>query len=162
MSNRGQIVTGSLCYVFHEGKVLLLRRNNPPYVGLWSPPGGKLEFGESPLACCIREIHEETGLHITAPQLRVIQTAVDVAVPIHWQLFVYRATLPDDAPATVLPDHAEGELRWFSPQVLDAANRPYADRVYWPAIVGDAGGVWQCTFVYDTPDTLVSETVMKP
>lgn len=159
MTTRHQIVIGSLCYVFRGEDVLLLRRNNPPHAGLWSPPGGKLEFGESPVECCIREIREETGLHITAPTLRVIQTAVDVAVPIHWQLYVFRASLPDGAASDVQPAHAEGELRWLSPQALAEVERPYADRVTWRAIMADTLDVWQCKFVYDTPATLVSEVV---
>ena len=61
------IVVGSLCYVFRDDSVLLLKRANPPHVGLWSPPGGKMEHGESPQACCIREVYEETGLTIHNP-----------------------------------------------------------------------------------------------
>lgn len=43
-------------------EVLLVRRNQPPALGLWSVPGGKLEPGESLPETCRREIREETGL----------------------------------------------------------------------------------------------------
>lgn len=46
----------------HE--VLMIRRNQPPALGLWSIPGGKLEPGESLAESCRREISEETGLDI--------------------------------------------------------------------------------------------------
>lgn len=51
--------------VFDErGRVLLVRRGQPPAQGLWSLPGGKLEPGETLVACCRREVLEETGLAI--------------------------------------------------------------------------------------------------
>jgi ADP-ribose pyrophosphatase YjhB (NUDIX family) len=49
-------------YVFCEGKLLLLRRANPPHT--LAPPGGRLEVNEDPLAGLHREIAEETGLTI--------------------------------------------------------------------------------------------------
>jgi ADP-ribose pyrophosphatase YjhB (NUDIX family) len=32
-------------------------------VGLWTLPGGGIEFGEAPEAAAVREVEEETGLH---------------------------------------------------------------------------------------------------
>jgi ADP-ribose pyrophosphatase YjhB (NUDIX family) len=49
--------------VFDEvGCVLLVERARPPGVGLWTVPGGKLEWGESLVAAVAREVREETGL----------------------------------------------------------------------------------------------------
>lgn len=47
-----------------EGRLLLVRRTNPPGAGLWSIPGGKVEPGEDDAAAVIREVAEETGLVI--------------------------------------------------------------------------------------------------
>ena len=47
-------------YIFHDEKLLLLRRANPPFT--LAPPGGRLEGDEDPLVGLHREIHEETGL----------------------------------------------------------------------------------------------------
>jgi 8-oxo-dGTP diphosphatase len=46
------------------GRVLLIRRGQPPSKGLWSLPGGKQEAGETMQAACRREMREETGLEI--------------------------------------------------------------------------------------------------
>jgi len=42
--------------------VLVGRRLSPHGRGTWSFPGGKPEPGESPVACALRELREETGL----------------------------------------------------------------------------------------------------
>lgn len=149
-----KVIVGSLCYVFCDDSVLLLKRARPPHQGLWSPPGGKLELQESPQECCVRELREETGLTVHLPVLRVVQTVIDVAYPVHWLLFVFRA---DDATGE-LQSTPEGELRWIPLGELDNYNRPHTDRQYWPHIINHQPGLWQGKFVYDTPDTLVAET----
>jgi 8-oxo-dGTP diphosphatase len=47
------------------GRLLLVRRANPPAQGLWSIPGGRVEAGESAEDAVVRELAEETGLHGT-------------------------------------------------------------------------------------------------
>jgi 8-oxo-dGTP diphosphatase len=154
-----RIVTGSLCYVLRDEpdggqSVLLLRRDRPPQQGKWSAPGGKMEQGESPDECVIREINEETGLAIADPDLRAVVTVYDRAWPIHWLLFIYRAYhFSGD-----LKDCEEGELRWIRLDDLAAYDRPYADVQHWPHVLGDDPGVWRGKFTYDTPDQLIDET----
>jgi len=48
--------------VEREGKVLLVRRRMTPRRGLWTFPGGFVDFGESPTEAAARECLEETGL----------------------------------------------------------------------------------------------------
>lgn len=48
--------------VFKENQILLGERRNSHGAGTWCPPGGHLEFGESPQDCAVRELEEETGL----------------------------------------------------------------------------------------------------
>ena len=48
--------------VWHQGKVLLIRRGKPPKAGEWSLPGGAQELGETVLQALEREVFEETGI----------------------------------------------------------------------------------------------------
>jgi 8-oxo-dGTP pyrophosphatase MutT (NUDIX family) len=45
-----------------DGRVLLLENKRAE----WELPGGKLELGEDPLPCVVREISEESGWQVTA------------------------------------------------------------------------------------------------
>lgn len=51
------------CVMFDpEGRVLLIRRKNPPFAGGYALPGGFVEIGETTEAACRREIAEEVGI----------------------------------------------------------------------------------------------------
>ena len=45
-----------------EGRLLLVRRANPPAQGKWSIPGGRVEQGEDDDTAVLRELKEETAL----------------------------------------------------------------------------------------------------
>jgi 8-oxo-dGTP diphosphatase len=50
--------------IFRDGKILLVRRARSPAKGVYSLPGGRVEFGESLHAALHREVDEETSLKI--------------------------------------------------------------------------------------------------
>ena len=52
-----------------EGRVLLLQRGYGRAEGVWVPPGGLVEDGESPADAAVRETFEETGIRISEPRL---------------------------------------------------------------------------------------------
>jgi len=54
--------------VVKEHRILLCRISSelPRWEGQWTLPGGGIEFGEAPENAMIREVHEETGLVVSA------------------------------------------------------------------------------------------------
>ncbi len=50
--------------ILDQGKVLLMKRNNPPGRGWWWIPGGRIRRGESLSKALLRQAKEETGLDI--------------------------------------------------------------------------------------------------
>jgi ADP-ribose pyrophosphatase YjhB (NUDIX family) len=72
---------GALVYD-DAGRILLVRRANPPAQGLWSVPGGRVEAGEDGPRAVVREVAEETGLVVVAGRLvgSVLRDAPDGSV----------------------------------------------------------------------------------
>jgi ADP-ribose pyrophosphatase YjhB (NUDIX family) len=50
--------------IFRDGRVLIVRRAQPPAHGLYTLPGGGVELGETLEQAVIREVREETALDI--------------------------------------------------------------------------------------------------
>ena len=80
----------TLCYLTAEGKTLMLHRvkkkddiNHDKWIGI----GGKLEQGESPEECMLREFTEETGLTLLDWAYRGIVTFVSGDVCEYMHLF---------------------------------------------------------------------------
>jgi 8-oxo-dGTP diphosphatase len=52
--------------VEQEGKVLLVKRKNQPFQGLWTLPAGFVDADEDPARAAERECLEETGFSVQA------------------------------------------------------------------------------------------------
>lgn len=72
-------IVGVGAVIIENGTILLEKRKNDPGRGKWSIPGGLVELGESLEQTVIREVKEETGLVVDAPELVdvVSQTTLD-------------------------------------------------------------------------------------
>ncbi|MBN1280671.1 MAG: NUDIX hydrolase [Candidatus Thermoplasmatota archaeon] len=49
--------------------VLLVQRKHPPFQGAWALPGGFVEYGETTEKALVREMLEETSLHVSIRSL---------------------------------------------------------------------------------------------
>jgi len=57
----------TLLFVMHDGRLLLIRKKRGLGAGKINAPGGRLDPGETPEQCAVRELQEEVG--ITARQV---------------------------------------------------------------------------------------------
>jgi len=106
--------------VFKNGKVLLVRRGQPPAEGVWAIPGGRVELGESLQNAAEREIREETGVRIRAGEpvftFDVIERDADGRVRFHYVIVDVMAEYAGGEP--IAGDDAR-EARWISPADLN-------------------------------------------
>jgi 8-oxo-dGTP diphosphatase len=64
----------SVCVV-RDGRALLAQRSRQPLAGLWSLPGGRIEWGETLHEAALRELAEETAVEA---DIRMLLDSVDV------------------------------------------------------------------------------------
>gem|GEM_PF-60498 len=69
-------IVGVGVVVLRKDSVLLIKRGNPPRAGEWSLPGGSQHLGETVRQTAAREVLEETGVVIDAPQFLEVIDAI--------------------------------------------------------------------------------------
>ncbi|MFB2938895.1 NUDIX domain-containing protein [Aerosakkonemataceae cyanobacterium BLCC-F154] len=146
----------TLIYCVENGKVLLAQRIKEPFIGYWIAPGGKLEPGESPYQCAVRELIEETGLSAHNPRLRGIVTETSALPDWQWMIFIYVVT---SFSGTLISDRREGKLNWWSLANPGELYMPEADRIFLPKVLDFNQPIYQATFYYD--DNLVINKISE-
>ncbi len=119
----------TLCYVKNDGHTLMLHRivkENDIHAGKWNGLGGKFDSGETPEECIVREVHEESGLTITRPELRGLLTFPKFDGEEDWYVYVFTAT---DFRGTLI-DSPEGRLEWINDAKVYDLNIWEGDRIF--------------------------------
>ena len=122
----------SLVYLERDGKYLILHRTKKKHDengDKWIGVGGKFEAGETPDACALREVKEETGLTMTDFALRGLIVFVSDVWGLEY-MYLYTAT----AWKGRLVDCDEGELVWLDKHELLAKNLWEGDRLFLKAL----------------------------
>lgn len=118
MQNKQPII-GVGAVVLHDGKVLLVKRANPPCQFQWAIPGGKVRYGETLQQAAEREIREETGIIIKAGKpifgFDHIEQDSSGGVQCHYVIVDLRA---DYLSGDISANSDAAEVRWFARQDL--------------------------------------------
>lgn len=91
-----------------DGCLLLTRRSISPGRGLWTFPGGFVDFGESVTDAAVRETFEETGLKVELTGLHNVYSYPGAPV-----IIVYRARVMS---GTLTTCDENDELEWVTPE----------------------------------------------
>ncbi len=79
----------------------------------WEIPAGKLEYGEDPVSCGLRELNEETGY--TCEKLEMLHSFYSTPGFCDERLWVYQAIHPSKAEHKLPPDPDEDiTIQWFT------------------------------------------------
>jgi len=109
---------GASACVWKDGKVLLVQRAKPP-LGLWSLPGGHVEFGETAVAAAQRELLEESGVTADLAEFVGLYEIIREEPPSHYAIACYGGMWRSGA-AQASSDAVEA--RWMAPAELDSLD----------------------------------------
>ncbi|MCM5558967.1 NUDIX hydrolase [Pleomorphomonas sp. JP5] len=116
-------IAATIAAVFHEDRILLVRRANPPDAGRWGFPGGKIEAGEPIETAAVRELLEETGIRGQARQVFTAVDALDFDESGELRRhFVLIAVLCDWISGEPVAGDDALDARWFRLEELDDAG----------------------------------------
>ena len=121
----------TLCYVMKDDKTLMLYRNkkeNDYHKGKWNGLGGKLEQGETPEECAIREVYEEAGLKVSNPEMKGLITFPLFDGVDDWYVWFFVFNKFEGE----LIDSPEGHLEWIENKKLVDLNLWDGDKIFIP------------------------------
>jgi len=118
-------LVGTLMFIRVADRVLLIHKRRGHGAGRINGPGGKLEPGESPLDCAVRETLEETGVRAAQPARVARMRFLDTEGP-DWLGHVFLASGYTGTP--VATDEAVPE--WF-PLAELPLERMWSDDALW-------------------------------
>lgn len=110
----------SSAILVRDGRLLLIRRLNPPAADLYAFPGGRAEPGETPAETALREFFEETGIRVENPRLfATYDLRGENDAPerrTHFFLSVFLVEAAGDEEAVAADD--AGEAGWYTPEEI--------------------------------------------
>jgi 8-oxo-dGTP diphosphatase len=118
------LLVAAAALVDADGRVLICQRpQGKQLAGLWEFPGGKVEAGETPEACLIRELEEELGIVVTHACLAPFVFASHAYESFHLLMPLYLVRRWE---GTITAREHEA-LAWVKPSKLGDYPMPPAD-----------------------------------
>ena len=118
----------TLCYIEKEDSYLMLHRVkkvNDENQDKWIGVGGKMEAGESPEDCLLREVKEETGLTLTKYRYRGLVTFVSNQWGTEY-MHLFTATEYEGE----MKECDEGNLEWVLKDKIEGLNLWEGDKIF--------------------------------
>lgn len=146
----------TLVYLKRDGKTLMIHRVKKQadiHQGKWNGLGGKLEPGESPEACAVREVREESGLDIRSLRYGGLLVFAGFKGE-DWYVWVYTSEAFDGE----LIDSDEGRLQWIPDAELRALPLWPSDLLFLDWL--EAGKVFSARFAYSPQDEMLGHEVV--
>lgn len=117
MKKRNQVAAAG-AFLFDKNQKVFLAKFSKKFDKQWSIPGGKLDFGESPLEAVIREVKEETNIDISSPEF--LECGAFVVNDTHVIYMDYIADCPDHFEVKINDEFSE--WGFFSLGELESIN----------------------------------------
>ncbi len=143
----------TLLFVRQADRVLLIRKQRGLGAGKINGPGGRLDEGESPLQCAIREVQEElcvTPIGVEARGELAFQFVDGYALYVH----VFSATGCEGEPQ----ETAEAVPLWTSIDAIPFDEMWADDRLWFPHLL--SGQLFRGRFLFDDDALLGYEVVV--
>ncbi|MCB5408872.1 8-oxo-dGTP diphosphatase MutT [Pseudogemmobacter faecipullorum] len=118
------LLVSAVALIDADGRILLAQRpEGKSLAGLWEFPGGKVEPGETPEACLIRELKEELGIDTWKSCLAPLTFASHSYEDFHLLMPLFACRRWEG-----IPSGQEGQkLAWVAPEKLRDYPMPPAD-----------------------------------
>ena len=118
------VLVAAVALIDKDGRVLLSKRPAHKQLGgLWEFPGGKVEAGETPEACLIRELDEELGITVTRSCLAPFVFASHAYEAFHLLMPLYLIRRWEG----LVRAREHKALAWVKPNDMGAYPMPPAD-----------------------------------
>ena len=107
--------------VRREDKVLLVKRGGEPFKGLWAPPGGVIELGETVFEAGKRELLEETCVDAEIDGVQEVEDYIhhDAEGKVEAHLIIIRL-LGSYAGGTAKADSDADDVGWYTINEMDS------------------------------------------
>lgn len=127
------VLVAACALVDGRGRVLVAKRpEGKAMAGLWEFPGGKVETGETPEHCLVRELDEELGVRVAARDLAPFAFASHAYEEFHLLMPLYLCRAFAGKPQA----REAAEIRWCAPEDLSGLAMPPADAPLVDELIG--------------------------
>ncbi len=101
----------TICFIRQGDNILLINREKPSWMGSWNGVGGKLEKGETPEECILREVLEETSIRLQNVEYKGVVTWVEDGI-FSGGMYAFVADIPKNFSYITPKKVREGILDW--------------------------------------------------